>query len=528
MLDNATTPAARQRQVSERLSAAGLGKRRRLRSVDEQGIPAVRRLCQVLPELGSLFVAFGRYLSSRPDLLGSQEMRDLAELQDPRPPLPAATVLLRVAAELGLDQAGLEGTFTAFDPLPLSHDTVAQEHRAQTRSGATVVVRYARPDLEDDIALDGDLLPSIGPAFAQLDAADLRSARDDFLTTLRQSTAFDRQIQDLRDWQQATGMAIPQVFSELSGGNILTTETLPGVPSGQRRHQGTSAEQQRGFEQAQRLAQSWLQQALTGPAFPLFSGDDDLLLLAGGQLGLGTGPFGRLPPGSQRNVGDFLHAVAADDPDRAVEALIRELDGGSAEGQHRFRQRSRQLVPLREGEGLRDDLLSQVTLYWSFAHQEGFRPRPQLVPFYRGLSGLDRHLRRFTHGDPLRGGLEATRLRAGIDELARVFSPGTFGAAAGDTLATLVQLPQQLDQLLSQTAEGGPEIRLQMVEPPSVGRRKDASAVVAASLLAMVGLALAGDRLEAAFALGPWFERLTIVLFVVLGIHLLKGLGRWA
>lgn len=528
MLETHSNPTARRRQVVDQLSAVGLGKRRLLRSVDSSGKPAVERLCGVLPELGPLFVAFGRYMATRPDLLDAPEIGVLSQLRGERPPLPASTVLLRVAAELGLDQNGLEKNFVAFDPLPLSSDVVSQQHRAQLKSGATAVVRYVHPSLPEEKLADGDLLPLIGPAFEQLSDEDMAAARDDFFVVLDNAAALDRQVNDLSGWQTGTNMAIPQVMTELSSRHILTCETLAGIASSQRHPLGTTADQQRAFEQSRHLAHVWLRQVLTGPAFPLFSGEDDLLLLPGGQLGLASGPFASLQPATQRNLGDFLQAVAGHDPDRAVEALCRELDGGSAEARHRLRQRCRQLVPLREGDGLRDDLTSHIVLYWRFAQQEGFRPRPSVLPFYRGLNGLDRHLRRLSTGDALRSGFEATQLVDGFEELAKVFSPAGLGAAATDSIATLMQLPRQLDQLLNQATDGGPEIRLQMTEPPEVGRRKDASAMVVACLLAMVGLALAADQLQAVLTLGPWFERLAVVLFVILGIHLLRGLGRWS
>ncbi len=92
--------------------------------------------------------------------------------------------------------------------------------------------------------------------------------------------------------------------------------------------------------------------------------------------------------------------------------------------------------------------------------------------------------------------------------------------------AAALAMPERINQLLTLAAEGRATIKLEMVEPPAAGRRKDLSAGAVAALAAMAAVILLAQHLASAGVLGGWGERVAALLVGALGALLLRGLGR--
>ena len=148
-----------------------------------------------------------------------------------------------------------------------------------------------------------------------------------------------------------------------------------------------------------------------------------------------------------------------------------------------------------------------------------------MIFFYRGLARLAVAVRRLAPGrDPLREGLEAARLAAGLSDVTRLFTRESAKEVLGGYTAALLAMPQRFNELLTLAAEGRANIRLEMVEPPSERRRRDFSIAALAAVLAMVAVILLAHHL--AGALGSWAERIGAVLLGSLGVLLLRALSR--
>jgi ubiquinone biosynthesis protein len=113
-----------------------------------------KRLRAALEELGPTFCKLGQILSTRPDLLPSEFIEELATLQDDVPPLTEAEVVEVMEQELGVPW---EDLFDTVEPKPLAAGTIAQVHRATLADGERVVIKVQRPDarglIEQDLAL---------------------------------------------------------------------------------------------------------------------------------------------------------------------------------------------------------------------------------------------------------------------------------------------------------------------------------------------------------------------------------------
>ena len=114
-----------------------------------------RRLRLACEELGPIFIKFGQFLSTRPDLLPADIVSELSHLQDNVSPFDPQHFHQLVAD--ALDQP-ITTIFSKFDEQPLASASVAQVHGARLQDGRDVVVKVIRPDIEDIINKDTRLL----------------------------------------------------------------------------------------------------------------------------------------------------------------------------------------------------------------------------------------------------------------------------------------------------------------------------------------------------------------------------------
>lgn len=501
----------------------------------DPGEPPILRLRAALPELGPVFCAFGRYLSSRVDLLPEAECQVLSTLADGMAPLPPDVVRDLLLQDL---QRPLEATCRAFEPLPFACTLAFEDHHAELPDGERVVVRLAHPDLPELLARDLDLLPLLAAAFGP-EAANgvwLPAAVEDFAAAVAAAADLPRQAIALAALAQdaavsGLGLAGPRVVPAASARRVLTFEDLQGVPVEAlvpvpQQADGWIAGAAGTDELAIRLCQIWLRQVGFGRVFPCDFGSGDVRVLPGQRIAWTGEAFLALPPGSRENLWEYLVAAAAHDPERACTALIREMDGGPTSDPRRLQNRLRQLVPFRDGGwGARDDLAGYLFLHWRCAAEEGYRPRLHLIAFYRGCVRLAMQSRRLAPGiDPLRAGLERARLAAGVGDVMQLFDRDELKELLGVYTATLLAMPQRLNEILALAAEGRATVKLEMVEPPEERRRRDSSTAAVAALLALVSVVLLAHHLASSVAASwvPWIERTAAVLLGVLGVFLFR------
>ena len=106
-------------------------------------------------ELGPTFIKLGQLLSTRPDFIPPDYLTELSKLQDNVPPFSFPEV-----EEIFLDETGEKPSdiFYRFDKDPLAAASIGQVHRATLKDGQDVVVKVQRPDIEQLIAVDLEIL----------------------------------------------------------------------------------------------------------------------------------------------------------------------------------------------------------------------------------------------------------------------------------------------------------------------------------------------------------------------------------
>jgi ubiquinone biosynthesis protein len=128
---------------------------RRLRPEHDSRQPFGLRLRHTLERLGPTFVKLGQVASTRPDLIDDDVIRELRVLQDDVAPFPDAEAIALIEADLGAPIAQL---FSEFERTSFAAASLGQVYRASLPDGSPVVVKVQRPNVEEAVATDLDIL----------------------------------------------------------------------------------------------------------------------------------------------------------------------------------------------------------------------------------------------------------------------------------------------------------------------------------------------------------------------------------
>ncbi len=530
---------SRRREVEQQLVDGGLVRGpRRLRATELPSDPTTptgrelaRRLHATLSRLGPVFASFGLYLSRRPDLLATEECLELGKLIRAEPLQPAAMSAERVT-EAVADALGRppREVFSRFEATPYRVDTLFQSHRALLQDGQPVLVKVRRPELEARMARDLPLLPLLEKAFARHPTLDFGEARSDFRDWLEKRvdlTVEADQLQELASHAADSDLlAVPRVHRQLSATAVLTLDWIGGT-----RLDSESPLEDRGpakrRDVARRLHLLWLEQALVAGIFPV---DADVVLTSDGHLALVGGELAEIPEASRSNLWQYLRSTAAHQPDDACDSLARELEPVRKDANEReLLLHLRQVVPFRDGAWSErgDTLAEYLILHWQVARANGFTPRRHMVAFYQGLfwsAQIGQVLA--PHADALREAQEDMRWLAGWIHFRQITDPRQMGESLEANLASLLELPQKIDQVLNMATSDEPQFQVQVSEPSPAERRKDQSTLAICLCLMLGSLVLISIQLGEMGQGGEWLEQMSAVLFLAVGGALLWALGR--
>ena len=184
--------------------------------------------------LGPTFTKLGQIMAIREDLLPESITRELDSLMDHLPAIPFEQV--RAIIERDLQQSVGEA-FQELDPEPLGSASIAQVHRGTTLEGDDVVVKVIKPGIRDVITSDLKLLEFFG-VFLQwiLPRYQPTQIIEEFSAYTKREIDFDYEADHAEifaaNFQDVDGVVFPEVYRELSTGDVLTMEYLGGIRPG--------------------------------------------------------------------------------------------------------------------------------------------------------------------------------------------------------------------------------------------------------------------------------------------------------
>lgn len=206
----------------------------------DESLARGERIRRVLETLGPVFVKFGQLLSTRPDLVPEDIVRELDRLQDRVPPFASDAFVAIVESALGKP---VSEVFFSFDREPLASASVAQVHcavlfNAEGGSGDNVVVKVIRPGIaatiEKDLALM-ELLAQLAERFVP-DGRRLRPVEvvADYRHTIFDELNLQREAANAaqlrRNFEQSPMLYVPKVYWDYCRPDVMVMERIYGIP----------------------------------------------------------------------------------------------------------------------------------------------------------------------------------------------------------------------------------------------------------------------------------------------------------
>lgn len=192
------------------------------------------RLRMAMEELGPTFIKLGQLLSTRPDFVSPAYLNELAKLQDDVAPFPAEAVDEIFFAETGKKTGDL---FQSFEKRPMAAASIGQVHRATLFDGSEVVVKVQRPDIEEIIAVDLEILAHIASLMEQY-LEEVQGHRptvivEEFARSLAREIDYTVESFNIQRFaRQFKGnpiIYVPAIYDDLCTERILVMEYVKGI-----------------------------------------------------------------------------------------------------------------------------------------------------------------------------------------------------------------------------------------------------------------------------------------------------------
>jgi predicted unusual protein kinase regulating ubiquinone biosynthesis (AarF/ABC1/UbiB family) len=191
------------------------------------------RLREILTRLGPAYIKVGQALSTRPDLLPSVYLEELAKLQDELPPFSNKLAYQFILEELGETPDKIYEELTAE---PVAAASLGQVYKGKLKTGEVVAVKVQRPDLAENIALDMYILRGIA-VWAQ---KAFKGIKSDFVAILDEfATRFFEEMDYIQEGKNAEHFAslysqipdiyVPKIYWEYTNRRVLTMEWIEGT-----------------------------------------------------------------------------------------------------------------------------------------------------------------------------------------------------------------------------------------------------------------------------------------------------------
>ena len=291
-----------------------------------------QRIRMAIESLGATFIKFGQVVSTRPDLVPDDVIRELKRLRENVPYFASD-----VAKDLFEQHVGQSvGTaFRRFDHDPIAGGSIAQVHRAQSHSGVELAVKILRPGIAEDVERDLDLMAELAGLIQryipEAEAFDPVGFVNHFTRTIRRELDLSREARTLGQFQRLfrndATLRVPRVVEELSTRNVLVMEYVDGL-----RVDDPDKLRQAGIDPAavaKNGAHIFLKQAFE---FGVFHGDPhpgNLRIMPDGSLCLiDYGMIGVLDESLRDMLVDLLQAVVTRDLTNAVR-LVRSMSAAA-------------------------------------------------------------------------------------------------------------------------------------------------------------------------------------------------------
>ncbi|MFD1335867.1 ABC1 kinase family protein [Oceanobacillus iheyensis] len=192
------------------------------------------RIRLFLEELGPTFIKLGQIASTRQDLIPKDIIEELEKLQDQVAPFSFSDVKEIIDKEL---QEPIDVVFESFDEDPIAAASIGQVHYGVLRTGQEVAVKIQRPNLEEKVHTDLEILMNIAKlAESRLDWAkkyQLCAIIKEFSNSLTAELDYTLEGRNAhriaQQFKKHDDVVVPNVYWDLTTEKVLTMEYIKGI-----------------------------------------------------------------------------------------------------------------------------------------------------------------------------------------------------------------------------------------------------------------------------------------------------------
>ncbi|MBD2099289.1 AarF/ABC1/UbiB kinase family protein [Leptolyngbya sp. FACHB-261] len=191
------------------------------------------QLRELLTRLGPAYIKIGQALSTRPDLVTSTYLEELAQLQDQLPPFANALAFQFIREELGGSPQDIYAEISA-DPIAAA--SLGQVYKGKLKTGEVVAIKVQRPDLAGQITLDMYILRGLAGWIQRRFSfikSDLQSILDEFAYRIFEEMDYEHEGANAERFSQLyghiEGIYVPKIYWQYTARRVLTMEWIDGV-----------------------------------------------------------------------------------------------------------------------------------------------------------------------------------------------------------------------------------------------------------------------------------------------------------
>lgn len=200
----------------------------------DSSMSRAERLRHAAEELGPTFIKLAQVLSMRPDLVRPEVAAELQKLQDDVSPFSFDEVRNIVKKELKREP---EAAFLHIEEHPLAAASIAQVHRATLHDGRQVVIKVQRPDIQNiidaDIEILSDLAKIIKRHSLNTEVSDPAAIMAEFDRSIRRELDFLSEGRNIhlfgRLFADDSTVLVPRFYPELSSTRVLVMDFVDGI-----------------------------------------------------------------------------------------------------------------------------------------------------------------------------------------------------------------------------------------------------------------------------------------------------------
>lgn len=191
------------------------------------------KIRRAIEELGPTYIKLGQILSTRKDLLDQDIIDELSKLRDSVEPYDTNIAKKIFKHEVGLD---IEKVFIDFNDKPLAAASIGQAYEAKLQTGESVIVKIQRPNIEETIKSDLEILKTMAVALKDFNKdieVDLIQIVEEFQTQLLRELDYNFEainaIKFRKIFRDSSEVYIPEIYGEYSTKRVLVMEKINGV-----------------------------------------------------------------------------------------------------------------------------------------------------------------------------------------------------------------------------------------------------------------------------------------------------------